>query len=226
MVAIPRNSASVPMVTASEGSPNRVTSRPLDMPRIEATDRSISPLMMISVIGRVMIAISPLDRPRLNRLLLVRNCGETDAPTIPIITTTRARPVSQRRAVLKSSDTRSRSLMAGSSQPQRDGEPDRDEPVHADGQDEQETPDRLVPERRDAQDVERGADGVEQQRAERRAHRAAAPAEDRDSADHHGGYHLKLVAGARGRVDGAVLFGPQHAGHSGDRPAYRERHED
>ena len=29
------------------------------MPRIEATDRSISPLMTISVIGSVMIAISP-----------------------------------------------------------------------------------------------------------------------------------------------------------------------
>ena len=29
------------------------------MPRMEATDRSISPLMTISVIGRVMIAISP-----------------------------------------------------------------------------------------------------------------------------------------------------------------------
>ena len=66
------------------------------MPRMEATDRSISPLMMISVIGSVMIAISPLDRPRLNRLLLVRNCGETDAPTMPMITTTSARPVSQR----------------------------------------------------------------------------------------------------------------------------------
>ena len=66
------------------------------MPRIDATDRSISPLMMISVIGSVMIAISPLDRPRLNRLLLVRNCGEADAPTMPMITTTSARPVSQR----------------------------------------------------------------------------------------------------------------------------------
>ena len=29
------------------------------MPRMDATDRSISPLMTISVIGSVMIAISP-----------------------------------------------------------------------------------------------------------------------------------------------------------------------
>ena len=58
------------------------------MPRMDATDRSISPLMMISVIGSVMIAISPLDRPKLKRLLLVRNCGDTDAPTMAMITTT------------------------------------------------------------------------------------------------------------------------------------------
>src|SRR5215471_6070037 len=138
-------------------------------------------------------------------LLLVRNCDETDAPTMAMITTTSARPVSQRRT------GRSRSLMTGSSPPQRSGEPDRDELVHADGQDEQETPDGLVPERRDAQDIERGADRVEQQRTQCRSHRAAASAEDRDPADHDGGYHLELVAGARGGVDGAVLRGPQHA---------------
>ena len=38
---------------------HRKPSRALDMPRMEATDRSISPLMTISVIGSVMIAISP-----------------------------------------------------------------------------------------------------------------------------------------------------------------------
>ena len=54
------------------------------MPRIEATDRSISPLMMISVIGSVMIAISPLDRPRLNRLFPVRKLGEADEPMTTI----------------------------------------------------------------------------------------------------------------------------------------------
>src|SRR3984957_19444234 len=251
MRATPRYRARVPIVTASDGSRSRVTSRPLtapaampttasvtkmagigqprphrkpssalDMPRIDATDRSISPLMMISVIGSVMIAISPLDSPRLNRLLLVRNCGETDAPTAPTITTTTASPVSQR------SSGRSRSLMAASSQPQRDAQPDRDEPIHGDGHDEQETPDGLVPERRDAQHVERGADRVEQQCAERRAHRAAAPAEDRHPADHDGRYHREFVAGPGGGVDGAVLCGPQHARHPGDRAAHRERDED
>src|SRR5919108_5346276 len=118
-------------------------------------------------------------------LLLVKNWDETDAPTMPMITTTSARPVSQRRAPLSragSSALRStfpwRSFMARPSHSQRGGEPDRDEPVQGDGQQQQETPDRLVPERRDAEHVERGADRVEQQRAQRRSHRAAAPAED------------------------------------------------
>ena len=119
----------MPIVTASDGSRSRVTSRPLiaparmpttasvtkmagigqprahrkpssalDMPRIDATDRSISPLMMISVIGSVMIAISPLDRPRLNRLLPVRKLGEATEPIAKMRMTTTARPVSQRSA--------------------------------------------------------------------------------------------------------------------------------
>ncbi len=133
------------MVTASDGSPSRVTSRPLKapaarptsamttkmaiigqclahrnpsrqlaMPRVDETDRSISPLMMISVMGSAMIAISPLERPRLNRLLLVRKSGEAAVPMIPMITTISARPASQRKA----HGARARSsLQAGRSRP-------------------------------------------------------------------------------------------------------------
>ena len=63
---------------------------------------------------------------------------------------------------------------------------------------------------------------VEQQRAERGADDAAAAAEDRDTADHDSGDHLKLVAGASGGVDRAVLRCPQHAGDAGDGAADRE----
>ena len=117
------------MVTASEGSPTRVTISPLnrpaatpsratmtkmasigqclahrkpssalDMPRMEATDRSISPLMMMSVIGSAMIATSPEVTPRLNRFEAVRKSGETATPNTKMATTTRARPVSHRTA--------------------------------------------------------------------------------------------------------------------------------
>src|ERR1035438_5147614 len=66
------------------------------MPRMEATDRSISPLMMISVIGSAMIAISPEVTPVLKKLPLVRNSEEVTAPKITMATTRRNRPVSQR----------------------------------------------------------------------------------------------------------------------------------
>src|SRR5215472_15682017 len=179
MVAIPRYSASVPIVTARLGSPSRVTSRPLTapaarptmatvmktagigqpsfhstpsralaMPRIDATDRSISPLITISVSGSVMIAISPLDRPTLNRLPPVRKCGEADEPAIRTAMTTSASPVSQRAAPRSRS---ARLFMAGPPAPQRAGEPYGDRLVEGDRQDEQQAPDRLVPERGDAQ---------------------------------------------------------------------------
>ena len=92
--AMPRNSVSVPIVTASDGSPTRVTSTPFssppaapttsaasiagqidqpwaksdaitvpESPSIEATERSISPVITISATGSAMIAISPMFRP-------------------------------------------------------------------------------------------------------------------------------------------------------------------
>src|ERR1700761_5131239 len=116
------------------------------MPRMEATDRSISPLMMMSVIGSVMIAISPLDRPRLNRLLPVRNSGEAAEPITRMRMTTTARPDSQRRA------GRRRSLrlsMAGSPLAvvpltEGAGQALGDGLVERDGDQQQEAPDRLV----------------------------------------------------------------------------------
>ena len=90
-LANPRYRVSVPIVTASDGRPTRVTRKPLmapatvpmsrhttmisgiaqwwihsapissaDSAKMEAIDRSISPVMMISVIGRAMIARSPM----------------------------------------------------------------------------------------------------------------------------------------------------------------------
>src|SRR5215472_9107847 len=115
------------------------------MPRIDATDRSISPLMMISVIGSVMIAISPLDRPRLNRLFPVRNCDDADDPMMAISTSTMARPVSQRTAGRSLSVSRSRParlLMARPLQPQGAGEPPWTRPSRGDGDNEQQAPDR------------------------------------------------------------------------------------
>src|ERR1700761_5676391 len=188
------------------------------MPRIEATDRSISPLMMISVIGSVMIAISPLDRPRLKRLLPVRKSGEAASPITRIRMTTSARPVSQRSAGRSRSARRGRwvSTRLAMSDPvaalcvstaKGAGEALGDGLVEGDGEQQQEAPDRLVPERGDAEHVQRGADRGQEQCAERGTGDAAAAAEDRDAADHDGRHDLQFVAGARGRVDRAVLGG-------------------
>ena len=93
--AIPRYSVSVPIVTASDGRPTRVTSSPLkrpsspphtsvmaidaqmlrpcevrsarivpESPSVDATERSISPVITISASGSAMIATSPTLRPR------------------------------------------------------------------------------------------------------------------------------------------------------------------
>ena len=91
---MPRKSVSVPIVTASDGRPRRVTRNPLnapatapntsaapiagqighpcmnssamttpERPRMEATERSISPVITISASGSAMIATSPTLSP-------------------------------------------------------------------------------------------------------------------------------------------------------------------
>src|SRR5580704_8678529 len=279
MRATPRYSARVPIVTASEGRPTRVTSSPLirpatipssatttkmasigqwwlhrtpssalDMPRIEATDRSISPLMTISVIGSAMIAISPEVTPVLKKLPLVRNWGEVTAPKTMMATTRRPRPVSQRtepRAAERSQPASSGAASgsagaaagtearmfgsgsnAGTPSPQCGHEAHRDDPVERDGQQEEEAGDGLQPELRESQHVQRRVDAGQQQRADGRTDRAPAPAEDGHPAHHHRGDNGQLVAGPRRRVDRLVLRGPQHPGHPGDSPARGERGED
>src|SRR4030081_1243923 len=247
------------MVTARDGRPRRVTSRPLirpattpstartmkmasmgqcllhrkpsvalDMPRVAATERSISPLMTMSVIGSAMIAISPDDTPRLKKFPLVRNCDEVRPPNTTTATATRARPVSQRtagcsaarnplaRAVPSAGRAVWSGFHAGAPLPQRGHELDRDEAVQADGHQEQEAGDGQVPEWRDSEHVQRRRDGGEQQRPDSCADDAAAPAEDRPPADHASGDHRQLVACPRGGVNRLVLRGPEHAGQPGD----------
>src|SRR5215472_846750 len=275
------------MVTARDGRPTRVTSRPLirpattpraarmtkmasmgqcllhrkpsvalDMPRVAATDRSISPLMTMSVIGSAMIAISPEETPRLKKFPLVRNWDEVRPPNTTTATATRARPVSQRMAGCSAArnplarrgeaeacapvlpggvppgavPSALRVFWSGSNAgaplSQRGHELDRDEAVEADGHQEQEAGDGQVPEWRDSEHVQRRADGGEQKRPDSCADGAAAPAEDRHPADNDGGDHRQFVACPRGGVNGLVLRGPQHAGQPCNAAADREGGED
>ena len=53
----------------------------LDRPAIDSTERSISPAMMISVIGRAMIATSMRAAMRLPKLPAVRKNGDSALPS-------------------------------------------------------------------------------------------------------------------------------------------------
>src|SRR5689334_14396393 len=198
--AMPRYSASVPIVTASDGRPSLVTSRPLtrpaarptstrtakmasigqclahrnpssalDMPSIDATERSISPLMTISVMGSAMIATSPDVTSMLKMFPVVRNCVEVLAPKMTMAATSPPRPVSQRIARRVTEDSRAGSgpsrsgADTGTPSSQGGRQPHRDAPVQRDGHQQQQAGDRLVPERRDAEHVQRRVDRVEQQ---------------------------------------------------------------
>src|ERR1700678_1088448 len=101
------------------------------MPSVDETDRSISPLITISVMGSAMIAISPLDRPRLNRLLLVRKLDEVALPAMPMTSTMTASPASQR----NSHGTRDRMSCSTAGAPGSQGrcQLHRDDPVDRDG---------------------------------------------------------------------------------------------
>src|SRR5215813_1306692 len=234
--ATPRYRARVPIVTAREGSPTRVTSRPLisparipasatarkmasigqclahrkpssalDMPRIDATDRSISPLMMISVMGSAMIAISPEVTPVLKKFPEVRNCGEDNAPKITMAMMSSTRPLSQRSVACAAGPSRPRQPASGpppggppppggvvevrsganAGTPSSQGrlQPYRDHPVERDRHQQQEARDGLQPQRGDPQHVQGRVDGGQQQGADRRPDRAPAAAEDRHAAD-------------------------------------------
>jgi hypothetical protein len=65
-------------------------------PSIDATERSISPVMTISVSGSAMIATSPTFRQMKKRLVDCRKYGETLAPNAIVPPSRSNRSVSQR----------------------------------------------------------------------------------------------------------------------------------
>src|SRR5581483_2455817 len=204
---------------------------------VEATERSISPVITISVSGSAMMATSPTLRQMKKRFVECRKYGDTSAPKTTVPTISRTSIASQRTAAR--SGCRPGDSVAGTSscgwKPRSDTRPPPraerrrhahgDEAVEGDRGDQQAARERLAPERRDVHHHERAVDRVQQQRAERGAEHGAAAAEDRHAADHDGGDHLELVADAGDRVDGAVQREPERPSEPGDRPAQDEREE-
>src|SRR3954453_20485712 len=97
--------------------------------------------------------------------------------------------------VVRASPTRSAG-MTSTPLAQDGGNAQGEQPVEADGDEQQEAVDRLLPELVDLQDHQRRSDAAQQQRAERRAVEAARAAEDGDAADDDRGHHGELLAGA------------------------------
>src|SRR4051812_33473002 len=131
----------------------------LDRPRVLATDRSISPVTMMKVIGRATSTMGIRSRIRKVKLRLGPKLVTDSEATTSTKTVSRTMMVSQEEILRLSSDM-------GVLLPQRAGDPDRDQAVRADGQDDQGADDGLLPELVDVQHGQGAADHGQQQRAE------------------------------------------------------------
>src|SRR5690625_2267646 len=251
----PRYSASVPMVTASAGSPSTATKNPLTAPRmaprttastrivssgspashitpialevkptIEATDRSISPVTMMSVIGRASSRIGARSSTRKPKLRAVPKCSTPseaamrNAIVTPMIAASQpnVRRVRTTGAVGVVSAVRSwvSADMVGLSRGccRTDG----DHPVQGDRADDQSADDGALPELIDAQRRQGVVDNGQQQRAQRGAEDRAASAEYRHSADDDGGHDVQFHAVTRRGIHRAVPRGVKHTADAGE----------
>src|SRR5439155_7401628 len=147
-------------------------------PSIEATDRSISPVMTIRVSGSAMIAISPTFRQMKKRFVDCKKYGETAAPYAMVPPRRTRRSASQRTRTPKlgrvgaSLGTSPPGLSVSSSatrspsRAQRCRNAQRDQTVEGDRSNKQATRNGLAPERRDVHDDECTVDRVQEERAQ------------------------------------------------------------
>src|SRR3954452_17074783 len=162
-------------------------------PSVLATDRSISPVITMNVIGRATSAIGSRSSTRKVKLRLVPKLSTLADATISTSTASRMMMVSQLASLRLISNM-------GISLPQTAGDAYGDDAVGADGQQDQRPVDRLLPELVDVQHREGAADDRQQQRAEPRAPHRAAAAEHRAPAAPARGHHVQLVPGPGRRV--------------------------
>ena len=144
----------------------------LDRPAIDSTDRSISPAMMIRVIGRAMIATSISAASRLAKLPVVRKTGDSALPsTISTIRATTS-SVSQRASSASTTALRSRasrSALIGRRASVARWSRRRMTASALTATQDHEAVDRLEPELRQAEEDEGVGDEAEEQRADGRA---------------------------------------------------------
>src|SRR4051794_29229507 len=210
------------MVTAREGSPSRVTSRPLTSPHSTPRSRQIG--MIVSIVmpwfHRAPItapdspaveatdrSISPATTSRvigratraIGRVLPIRKDRlralpkPSTNPKDSSSTTSRRAPTTVSQRTARA---RAESAMAGVPLLQGGGHAQRDDPVDRDGEDEQDAVDGEHPDRADAEGGQHTVDGGQQQGAESRAVDAAGAAGEDDTADHDRADDGEFVAGS------------------------------
>src|SRR4051794_10047766 len=122
-------------------------------PSVLATERSISPVTMMNVIGSATRMIGIRSRTRKVKLRLVPKLSTVSDAATSTASASRMMMPSQVPTLLRSSDMGvplsrhpTSRLRHGRPSSQRPGDPDRDQAVRADGQDDQRTDDGLLPE--------------------------------------------------------------------------------
>src|SRR5689334_11350484 len=153
-------------------------------PRMLATDRSISPVMMMKVIGSATRMIGIRSSTMKVKLRLVPKLSTTNDATISTTTVSRMMTLSQlasfpRRFCIGFPPRLGSDMRVPL--PQRAGDPHGDQPVGADGQDDQRADDGLLPELVDVEHRQGAADHREQQGAEAGPPDRAARSEEHTS---------------------------------------------
>src|SRR6266540_3393495 len=220
------------MVTASDGSPKTVTKTPLTAPSTApsstlATDRSISPVITTSVIGRAINAIG-IASSVTNRQNLGLATPSMVAPPITITATSARITIASHDPSTDRSRTVPARCCSGATclpSSQTAGDAHREGAVQPDRHQDQRADSGPLPERVDAEHRQRGADGGEQDGAQRRAVHRTAPPEDRHTADHDRRHHVELEAEARVSVQRAEPGDVEHPGKPGECAVGHERGE-
>src|SRR5262245_7145611 len=214
----------IAMSAASEVTPE-CHSRPITVqvrPSMLATDRSISPVMTINVIGNAMSAIGMISRTtkRQNRGLATPSMNA--APITETSTTARMTTTSQERQL---SHLGTFNLGTGPPPLEPVGHPDREGPVETDRQQDQRADGGPLPERVHPEHGQSGPDRGEQHRTEGGPVDRAAAAEDGHATNHDRGDDVELGVDAGVRVERAEPGRVERAGQAREGTARDEREE-
>src|SRR5215217_4720931 len=209
-----------------------------ERPIIEATDRSISPLMMTKVMIRTTIAFSIPNWKRFTWLLMVRKFG-TRVTLYARTTrrTTRSSPSQLRRRRMRSramgrrpflgeSGLRARLVAPAHPHPHL-SQSSQDDCVGGNGDQDEQAEDSVLDELTDARPTQQALlEGLDQQHTEQRADHRARSAEDVDATDHDSGHDLKLETLRGGDRDVAKSHQEHEPSQTRERTADRKRGED